>query len=544
MMMMEDNSTTSNATTNERRRPLMKGLSPVRKRLHFQTPRSNSQSKRSLKRRLQILIGLYFVLCVSLSALLFTWTVAKTVDHTESSSGGFGGTTSFLRNPFRRVTMSRNMLQVSQSQQQQQHAHLQLASQQALQQQRRDDDLSLNVPEHLRIPDDEPVVHIINTRFMQRQPHLIELGLARLELLQTICLPTLRQQTSLNFLWILRTDPDLAQPIRQGLLQMIHNATALTPHFRVVVLESNTSPAGFRRPEELEASQVWTRNLGLYQHFQEAAQSRIVLETRLDADDGLHTYFVEMMQEEAVRYMSNDKKHGNWLVWCMGTHVEWQYGTPWESNNLQLDSTGAITNVTERAHQNNDLILTTDHDYGSLLPGLTRGCITPGLTKGYGRHVAFEDIPEAQHHLLHTRMRPCDDDENAKKRQHCLVIWKRLIPCAIRGRTPTSAGMQFVLGPKHTSYLSPESEAALGLQTVQQLHDKQPMMWNSVTRRFLISKESIARLRVFLTDHLRGIAQDNLEGQCTPGHSCKNSSKVILTELLKEANNNNATTQQ
>lgn len=387
--------------------------------------------------------------------------------------------------------------------------------------------------------------------FMQRQPHLIELGMARLELLKTICLPTLRQQTSQNFLWVIRADPDLATPVKEGLLTAIRNATEINRQFHVVVIASNDSPAGFRRGDEidvLQPDQVWTNNQGLYQHFHEAAQSRIVLETRLDADDGLHVNFIEAMQEEAVKHLSNDRQHGNWLVWCMGTHVEWQYGTPWESDNLQLDSKGAIQNGTETAHRNKSVLLDVDHDYGSLLPGLTRGCITPGLTKGYGRQVAFGDIPDAQHHMLHGVVKQChvDDDKNQDvpvvEKQHCLIVWTILVPCAIRGRTPTSAGMQFVLGPKHTSYLSPESEAALGLHRIETLHARQGMMWDTVVRRFQIPKASIAQLRMFLTEHLNGIAKDNLDGQCTPGHSCKNSSRVILKELLQEIATPNSTT--
>jgi Putative rhamnosyl transferase len=386
---------------------------------------------------------------------------------------------------------------------------------------------------------------------MQRQPHLIELGMARLELLKTLCLPTLRQQTSQNFLWIIRTDPDLATPVKEGLLEAIRNATEINSQFHVVVIASNESPAGFRRRDEIDAlqsDQIWTNNHALYQHFHEAAQSRIVLETRLDADDGLHVKFIGAMQEEAVKHLSNDTQHGNWLVWCMGTHVEWQYGTPWESDNLQLDYDGVIQNGTETAHRNKAVMSDVDHDYGSLLPGLTRGCITPGLTKGYGKLLDFGKLPDAEHHMLHRVVRRChaDDDQNedspVAEKHHCLIVWTRLVPCAIRGRTPTSAGMQFVLGPKHTSYLSPESENALGLQSVEKLHARQGMMWNTVVQRFQITKVSIAQLRIFLTEHLNGIAKDNLDGQCTPGHSCKNSSRVILKEILQEIAPSNFTT--
>ena len=434
---------------------------------------------------------------------------------------------------------------------------------------------------------------------MQNQPALIELGLARLELLKTICLPTLQQQSSQNFLWIIRADPQLAAPVKDALLELVHNATKETPDFHVVVMGTNDNPMGFRRDlwtttddnnnnndnNDTDSTiitttpdSVWTNNVVLLEHFHEASQSRIVLETRLDADDGLHILFVELMQEEAVLYLDdtedgdfdmNDNKNNdhNWLVWCAGTHVEWQYGTPW--GDLHQGQSSIMLNGTELPATTSSSVLpkhnkrqppssdsstkerTEEEDsaFGSLLPGLTRGCITPGLTKGYGRKVNFEDIPEAQHHQLHWQMKQCKEDDDEKNASgsspalseseslpswhQCLVIWKRLIPNAIRGRTPTSAGMQFVLGGKHTSYMSDEAMETLGLED-NNYHDMQGMMWTSVQKRFSITKESIAQMRTFLTEHMHGVAQDNLVGQCTKGHSCKNSSQVLLQQLLEE----------
>ena len=131
------------------------GLSPIRKRLLFQpataaatstssttesiSPLNSGTNKSSMPRnkksstlkgksaqRLRAAICLYFVLCVSLSALLFTWTVTSTLDQQEhhrlwngerfmpsspssttisKSSGTFG-----FGNPFRRIAQSRSMM--------------------------------------------------------------------------------------------------------------------------------------------------------------------------------------------------------------------------------------------------------------------------------------------------------------------------------------------------------------------------------------------------------------------------------------------------
>ena len=53
------------------------------------------------------------------------------------------------------------------------------------------------------------LVHVVETRFMQEQYSLLELGLARLALFESFCLPSMLTQSNGNFLWILRADPKL-----------------------------------------------------------------------------------------------------------------------------------------------------------------------------------------------------------------------------------------------------------------------------------------------------------------------------------------------
>ena len=370
-----------------------------------------------------------------------------------------------------------------------------------------------------RIAAEEPIVQIISTRFMQNQPQLVDLGLARLELLKTICLPTLLAQTSQNFLWVLRVDPDLHESLQRPLLDLLEDAVSQVPAFKIVVVGSNENPDGFRQSQlQLDAKDVWTDNFQLLHDFHETAQSRIVLETRLDADDGLHRYFVETIQEDAKLHLGTSTKNNNnnWLVWCAGSHLEWQYGTPW------ADPESSPPTRTE-----------VPDDYGSLLPGVNSACITAGLTKGYGPSVHFGDIPTANHNNLHHEMDLCDDvSEDGGVFQECLVHWKRLLPTAIRGRTPTSAGMQnvVVVGTPSSNDDNAETEDPK-TKSPAELRRLQPIMWNAVQKHFRISQPSIARLRTYLTEHMAGLAQDNLKGQCTPGHSCKESSQKVLQEI-------------
>jgi hypothetical protein len=61
----------------------------------------------------------------------------------------------------------------------------------------------------LQSANDPVVVHLLKTRFMQEQGHLLKLSKARLALFRVFCLPTIAQQTIQNFIWIFKVDPAL-----------------------------------------------------------------------------------------------------------------------------------------------------------------------------------------------------------------------------------------------------------------------------------------------------------------------------------------------
>lgn len=164
------------------------GLTPVRKRLLFNNNNNNNLSEptktrnstKEKARRLRLAIGLYFVLCVSFSVLLFTWTVTSTIHQTRPlTEQQQQQVKTGLRDPFRRIAMSRDMLTAHNHQQtdkkksempQQQQASPRLRLQSGQLQSESNKDLATpstiaNVPEYLRIPDDEHVVQIVNTRY-------------------------------------------------------------------------------------------------------------------------------------------------------------------------------------------------------------------------------------------------------------------------------------------------------------------------------------------------------------------------------------------
>jgi len=345
----------------------------------------------------------------------------------------------------------------------------------------------------------EGVVHVIQTRLMQFQPNLINLGLARLEFFRVFCLPTMLEQTSQNFLWIIRTDPALNTLLKTKLLDMIGY------HPNILLVASNANHEGWRGHGAIEfnASHVWAGSYDLAVHFHEAAQTSIVLETRLDADDGLHSYFVENIQSQALEYLDtsidsvdNVIVEPKWMVWCAKSHLEWQHSSPWH-------------------HTNNT-------KYGYLVGVKKKDCITPGLTMGYGLGAIRSDLPAGHHSKIHSSLPSCEDTN--RNNTHCLERFGVDFPGAVRARSPTSAGMKRVIIGKYGNRR--EYKAAINQQSIQE------MGWEGLERGYGITRSEATVARSYLTQHLVEICEENLRGQCTKGHSCKPSSVKYLKQLI------------
>jgi Putative rhamnosyl transferase len=348
------------------------------------------------------------------------------------------------------------------------------------------------------------IVHVILMRFMQHQPGLLHLGQARLDLFHAITLPSIMQQTSQSFLLIIRTDPNLHPTLKESMLATLQHVP------NAVVVASNKVVEGFREVGmvDINETSIVSGSFALVKSYHEMAQysDNIVLETRLDADDALSLTFVEKIQRRAHKIWVAKKDGGvvvvpqdedddvsDWRVWCPGPHINWHFYSPWDSKSMT----------------------------GSLIPMSTTPCITPGLTFGFQVNAKFLDVGVRQHQLLHSRLKKCE-----QRPTRCL---ERLSggengePVALRARAPTSAGMKDVVPTMmtNTTYYK------------QIMKDsQQSQYWASLPKLFGLNPASIWAMRLRLEANLPDIVADGLIGQCTGGHSCKNSSAVALRSLL------------
>ena len=444
--------------------------------------------------------------------------------------------------------------------------------------------------------DNEPnLIHILETRFMQNQPNLVQLAKARLHLFRTICIPTVLHQTAWGrFFWIIRTDPDLDDEIKKELVTILDEtgvlekddegkghslAYVIGSNENYIVSESTTiSPdhkpfdihdmlsSALSNPESIFAGEAE----GLKQLYGEISSQQIendvLIWTRLDADDGLNTQFMQYVQSQTVRYFLPDlysrkivKEIPEDTMSLLREKYPAHHKTPDEiaqenddnAEEEKVENQTMISNTFNPpqwsywcAGKNIDWFLTDPihdprHKNGTVYPVFHANvCVTPGITVAF--RGAFDPIkvPRLDHDRMASHLRTeggelcgrtglsifderyLNMDEEEEDEGTCFHMVHEGAS-AVRSRTPTSAGMMGVTSP-----------TLLQMKIIEKMPTLTSIMWKMMEREFSISNEDLLATNSYFAEHIYDIAEENARGQCTNGHSCKTSSKDLLQQYV------------
>mmetsp|Transcript_27712 Transcript_27712/g.58281 ORF Transcript_27712/g.58281 Transcript_27712/m.58281 type:complete len:486 (-) Transcript_27712:40-1497(-) len=369
--------------------------------------------------------------------------------------------------------------------------------------------------------DNKNMLHVVTSRFMQDQPKLLALGKARLRLFETFCLPTMLNQKVNNFIWFVMTDPQLDRDLLLNLQSLLEphpnfylvasNAKLLTPaNITTMLLARDKEHSYSSDAVEVTADQIiLTGDIDmLYSRMLDSNRS-LLLETRLDADDGLDSNTLSNIQQIA-RAMPVDRS--GWQIICSNLHYEWRNNEIMviAANHTKIRSSGVLRVVKE------DI------------------CVTPGYTLVRHREVPsieFPAWPQLGHNVVNRKWPECKLDEHdeviakldtpsaSSSGNATYDCWKKMgyYPSAIRSRTITSAGMSRV-------------DTIPGKENKNLNHSD--ILWELLQPAFDITPERALSTSQYIKDNLESIVLDNLKGQCTFGHSCKTSSQAKLQEIL------------
>lgn len=431
-----------------------------------------------------------------------------------------------------------------------------------------------------------PIIHTVSTRFMQNQGTLQNLARSRLKLLEAVCLPSLLNQSILNhdkllelygntkwkdevmamgqqqqkkdekqqlfidpvFLWIIKVDPDLDKQILKELNEILEPVK----HFTLVVGSNNNFGVGVKNGgwrdgqagqdllDVFRNEKVFFPHLAsdrdesvdsMYQIIKrayEARSDRVVLETRLDADDAINVDYLHEVQRVAIKSLIGAKdsqfirkpddddddntpeqelEKANWMYWCAKGHMEWNPSSPYFNPN---NDAGLITPI----------------------PNFS-SCITPGLTIGYAVGTEESDVPHYEHTKIWGEilmkpdaMRKRDNDPGCgfTKSSDCLWVVDEPEFSAFRTRSLTSAGMFNIEASGVPSWGNKR----------EQLASFSKKLWKNrlITAMFGITPEKAKEAADFMGSNYIDTVRDNIRGQCTHGHSCKISSVEKLARTI------------
>ena len=324
-------------------------------------------------------------------------------------------------------------------------------------------------------------VHIVGTRFCLKQGHNAALVEARLLLFERICVPTMAQQSTNRFVWLVIVDETLAPRHRRRL------TTLLAAHrgpkdFRVVSLDRETANRDLRAQGH--------HAYGLARLRQPSIVADYVLTTVLDADDGLPYQALRTIREQvadAVRRVQRNAtllEHKLVAVACYTAALNWQPSTRRPAGALNLHNESM--------------------------------CITPGLTRvvPFSQPMALGNSSSSNHALLKSRW-PGAKTCTQRSPRHSGTRSAAAIP--IRSRTATSNGMRDVVRAADV----PASD----------IYRWRP----TLLAQFNITTGDLKATNKGLTLNEAAIARAQMRSNCHDGWSCKEVALARLREMSRGA---------
>ena len=324
-------------------------------------------------------------------------------------------------------------------------------------------------------------VHIVGTRFCLKQGHNAALVEARLLLFERICVPTMAQQSTNRFVWLVIVDETLA-PRHHRRLTTLLAAHRGPKDFRVVSLDRETANRDLRAQGH--------HAYGLARLRQPSIVADYVLTTVLDADDGLPYQALRMIREQvadAVRRVQRNAtllEHKLVAVACYTAALNWQPSTRRPAGALNLHNESM--------------------------------CITPGLTRvvPFSQPMALGNSSSSNHALLKSRW-PGAKTCTQRSPRHSGTRSAAAIP--IRSRTATSNGMRDVVRAADV----PASD----------IYRWRP----TLLAQFNITTGDLKAANKGLTLNEAAIARAQMRSNCHDGWSCKDYALELLRNMSRGA---------
>jgi hypothetical protein len=446
------------------------------------------------------------------------------------------------------------------------------------------------------------ILHTVMTRFMVGQSNAkYELARARYLLFESFCWPTIQYQTSKNFFWLVLVDPGLDISIindMQSLLNAVptgnaymiltnntawsadgvgvENVTSYGVGLQIIVEEYTNGKLDIitGNTTYLLRALNWMTKQQLVEEPQhnnsssissssskdnniETSKPIMVIETLLDADDGINNHGVEWIQDVAIQrtkehqqqqqqspshpYPLHPTLNSTWWFLCGTDHIEWHNRDIFKLTNEEYTEHG-ITSGLAGLRQS---------PYFCTSAGFTRIGITTTTTTStpmtsnsslsssssspfkfpkdaYSNHALAFYFPECT--STNTTTATSTIINNNGNYSHC---WRREFSgeaFILKSRTITSDSMDHMNPRKTDDY---RDVAWLNKTDYPLLINETERMWNVLTKEFAIDRLNAWETSTYIFDNRRLILRQNKDSRCSPGFPCYKEAKKNLIRMEK-----------
>ncbi|KAG7339064.1 polysaccharide pyruvyl transferase [Nitzschia inconspicua] len=416
-----------------------------------------------------------------------------------------------------------------------------------------------------------PIRHSILTRFMIGQGNQPVLARARFLLFKAFCYPTILHQTSQNFLWLVVTDASIPPDVLHDMTFLLQNIPAQNAY---LILTNNTDWAsdgisvhnkngtGYGVNVQTIAEEFHRQRLDIrtgntyslvkmltdhYHHhhhnnnnnnedhdtrksslsnWNEQVHSQvgrdaklIMIETLLDADDGLHRLAIEYMQKDIWKRTDRQQQqqqqiitptlNTTWWILCASEHLEWHNRDIFHITADQFVQRGISDGVVGRRETPTE-------------------CISAGFTR-----VGYLDVTQPttgtdrfhfpkdalyNHFQVHKFLQPCQNETHV----HCYFRSFPTFPGAIRSRSITSDSM---------SHLDPDVSLNKTHRHAALYTNESEILWEMLDQDFFIPRRQVHELSEHLYRKRESILHENEQARCIPGFPCLGHSQNTINKL-------------
>jgi hypothetical protein len=427
------------------------------------------------------------------------------------------------------------------------------------------------------------ILHTVMTRFMVGQSSAkYELARARYLLFESFCWPTIQYQTSKNFFWLVLVDPGLDVSIINDIQSLLN---AVPTNNAYMILTNNTAWSA----DGVGVENVTSYGVGLQTIVEEYTNGKLnittgnttyllraldwmtkqkkinsetnkpimVIETLLDADDGINNKGVEWIQNVAIQRTEEQQQqqqqqqrqshprpllhptlNSTWWFLCGTDHIEWHNRDIFKLTNEEYTEYG-ITSGLAGLRQS---------PYFCTSAGFTRiGITTTPSTStstststssnssssfkfpkdAYSNHALAFYFPECTSTTNNTTSTIINNNGNYS---HC---WRREFSgeaFILKSRTITSDSMDHMNPRKTDDY---RDVAWLNKTDYPLLINETERMWNVLTKEFSIDRLHAWETSTYIFDNRRLILRQNKDSRCSPGFPCYKEAKKNLIRMEK-----------